>query len=130
MTTEEFNHLVHDRTEKIIAILASKAAEYAREDRLSNFKRAAAMMQVTPERALLGMLSKHIVSLLDMVDDLDHDRMNAPETWHEKLGDAINYFILLEGLIIERFNRDRVMRSALVDAADRIHSKSTKRHRR
>ncbi len=104
MTSEEFNHLVHDRTDKIKQILASKAAEYARGDRLSNFKRAAAMMQVTPERALLGMMAKHWVSLLDMVDDLDAEKINSHGKWDEKIGDSINYLILLEGLMLERFN--------------------------
>ncbi len=102
MTTEEFNRLVHERCEKIQAVLAAKSTEYARGDRLSNFKRAAAMMQETPERACAGMMAKHLVSVLDMIDDIDAGVSHSIDIWNEKLCDSMNYFILLEGLIHER----------------------------
>jgi len=102
MTTVEFNKLVSDRCEKIVSILSSKAEEYARGDRLSNFKRAAAALECTSERACIGMWMKHIVSVLDMVDDIERGRGWSMQKWEEKIGDAINYLILLEGLVRER----------------------------
>ncbi len=117
MTTEEFNLLVHTRCEKIQRVLATKAAEYARGDRLSNFKRAAAVVSSTPERALLGMMLKHWVSILDLINDLDTIRPIDSAIWDEKIGDSINYLILLEGLVGERIDvsvmRDTIMASAL-----------------
>ncbi len=105
MTSDDFKKILQDRMNQTWSILALKAKEYANDsDRLHNFKRAAAMQDTTPEKALIGMFVKHMVSIIDMVDDLAHDRHSRLETWDEKLGDAINYLILLEGLIVERYN--------------------------
>lgn len=103
MTDQEFDALVSSRQTKIANVLVSKAKEYARGDRLSNFKRAAAAMQCTPEQACVSFWMKHIVSILDMVNDLEEGKACAPQAmWEEKIGDAINYLILLEGLARER----------------------------
>jgi hypothetical protein len=105
MKADDFKKVLQERMNKTWGILALKAKEYASDsDRLHNFKRAAAMQNITPEKALIGMFAKHMVSIMDMVDDLDLDRHNRMETWDEKLGDAINYLALLEGLIVERHN--------------------------
>lgn len=53
---------------------------------------------------------KHIISILDMVDDLDHIKPSVKDSiflaklpqWDEKIGDAINYLILLRALVEER----------------------------
>ena len=104
MTFEEFNKLLDCRIETTKQVLASKNAEYARKnDKLSNFKRAASLEQSTPEKALSGMLTKHIISVYDMIDDLEQGKNGKIETWNEKIGDTINYMILLEALINERF---------------------------
>jgi hypothetical protein len=103
MTFEKFNELLNCRIETTKQVLANKNAEYARnDDKLSNFKRAASLGQCTPERALIGMLTKHIISVYDMIDDLDQNKVGKIETWNEKIGDTINYMILLEALINER----------------------------
>ncbi len=109
MTTDEFNRIVRIRCEKIMTTLTIKAAEYSRGDRLSNFKAAANFLECTPEKALMGMRVKHEVSIRDMVEDLKrgpHSHHWHPEKWDEKLGDSINYLILLEALIIERSQTD------------------------
>jgi hypothetical protein len=54
MTDQEFNDLVEARLAKIKDQLALKGEEYARGDRLSNFKKAAAALGCAPERALAG----------------------------------------------------------------------------
>lgn len=109
MNSDKFNEVVAHRTKKINEILAAKAMEYSREgDRLWNFKRAATGMLCTPEAALLGFMMKHIVSIIDMIDGLDKNPAQNKEDlalWDEKIGDAINYLVLLEGLIRERVDR-------------------------
>ncbi len=103
MNSKDFDDLVENRLEMIKVILISKGADYQRgEDRLSNFKRAASMLGTTPEKALLGMLAKHIVSVMDYTDDTAKGATILNSVWNEKLGDCINYFILLEGLVKER----------------------------
>lgn len=109
MTTEEFNKIVVDICEQTMSTLTTKAAEYARGDRLSNFKAAAGFLECTPEKALMGMRIKHEVSIRDMVEDLQRGPYGhhwALEKWDEKIGDSINYLILLKALIIERVKTD------------------------
>lgn len=104
MNEEKFSEILESRILKIREILGKKAGEYARNgDRLSNFKRAAAMLKSTPEKALVGAWSKHLTSILDMVDDLTSDVHSFAPMWEEKIGDAINYLILLEALLEERY---------------------------
>ena len=100
MTPENFDKLVERRTELIKSVLKSKAGEYATlGDRLHNFNRASDMLGVTKEKALVGMWTKHIVSILDIVDSGATPRA---EMLDEKIGDAINYLILLEACYADR----------------------------
>lgn len=106
MDTQEFmNSVLNNRLFLTEKVLGSKADEYARGDRLSNFKKAAQLMNCTPEKALFGFVAKHIVALSDFVNDLDSGVNQTPERWTEKTGDIINYMILLEALIIERVQK-------------------------
>lgn len=103
MKHEEFDELVTNRLSIAQDTLFTKSIEYCSEtDKLHNFKRAAAMEQCTPERALVGMVSKQIVSLLDMVDATDKGKIYPMALWTEKTTDTINYLILLEALVVER----------------------------
>ena len=81
-------------------LMLAKGKEYAEdeEDRLEHFKAAAALMGVTPEAALMGMLSKHLVSVSDMcMSGRRYDR----DRWREKLSDSINYLVLLGAIVTE-----------------------------
>lgn len=103
MNIQDFNRLVDERIEKIRSVLSKKAEEYATEDRLHNFKVAAKTLGVTSERALIGIYIKHFVSVLDLVDWIDNTPEKiTSEIVDEKIGDSINYHILLEGLLRER----------------------------
>lgn len=68
------------------------------EDILSQFKRAAMLTESTPRQALLGMLMKHLISLVDMCNSKDSYSL---ETWTEKITDTTNYLTLLKALVIE-----------------------------
>ena len=105
MTNEVFDITVENRLKLIKEILLRKRAEYAPNggDRLHNFNRAAEMLRVTPEAALVGMWTKHIISILDIVDNLDNS-VPSLEMIEEKIGDAINYLILLEAMLKDRWS--------------------------
>lgn len=104
MTTKVFDKIVDDRLRLTKNILSLKAGEYATsQDRLWNFRRAAKLSNNTPEQALLGMLTKHIISIYDMVDNVEANR--CKDAWQEKIGDAVSYLILLEALILERLGK-------------------------
>lgn len=100
MNSKNFNKLVEDSLDKVRGVLVKKTAEYnLDDDRLSVFKRAGALQKGSPEEALLGMLSKHIISIYDMVLSQDDYGM---EKWDEKCIDTINYMILLLALEKEK----------------------------
>lgn len=99
MLSNDFDQIVDSRVRKIVSTLASKGEEYASEDRLYNFKCAASITNTSPEQALLGMLSKHLVSVLDLISG---KLENTGAMVNEKIGDSINYLILLEALLTER----------------------------
>ena len=100
MRTDEFNNLVESKLEQIKAVLVKKTDEYnLDEDRLSVFKRAGALQNETAEEALLGMLTKHIISIYDMVKTGDDYPL---EKWDEKCIDSINYLLLLLALETEK----------------------------
>ena len=110
MTNEEFDKVVKERCKEIIRVLSSKAEEYAsNDDRMHNFNVAGRVLGTSPEKALFGMLMKHIVSVMDLVDKAEVDNTKGKavsvscELIDEKIGDTINYMILLEALLKKRF---------------------------
>ena len=105
MITGEFNQVVAKRVERINAVLTNKAKEYSSDtDRLHNFKVACQLSSqpITPEQALWGMMRKHLVSLIDIIDAIAKGIVPPDELRDEKIGDSINYLILHEALLIER----------------------------
>lgn len=104
MQAIRFNEVLFDQFAKMEAVLAAKADEYAVDnDRLSNFKKAAVLQGITPAQACHGMMTKHIVSVSDMAMSGKDYPM---EVWEEKIGDALNYYILLKALVVERHTAD------------------------
>ena len=99
MNEKEFQEIFKAQVEQCQKTLFRKGAEYATDqDRLHNFKVAAALQGESQMEALAGMMAKHIVSIFDMVKLHDAYDMSL---WDEKIGDAINYLILLKALLLE-----------------------------
>ena len=99
MTNKTFDELLANRLTKISEVLGTKAREYAAEgDRLHNFSVASRTNGNTKPEALWGMATKHLVSVLDLVRG---NLENTPENVNEKVGDLINYLILLEAVLQE-----------------------------
>ena len=99
-----FKEILESRIEKTRAVLSKKEAEYAEGgNRYHNFDEAAKLLNVSPEEALVGMWVKHVVSIFDMVRTISLENLAPPDSLvDEKIGDAINYLILLEGMIKRR----------------------------
>lgn len=102
MTVTEFEKCLESRIDKCKAVLLRKADEYATEDRLHNFKVAAKLQGVNPLTALAGMMAKHTVSVYDLIRDTEAGKTAPMEMWEEKIGDSINYLLLLTALIEEK----------------------------
>jgi hypothetical protein len=100
----KFADCIENRIHNIREVLLAKAEEYATEDnRFHNFDVAARILNITPEHALQGMMLKHIVSVFDLVEWAGTDtNMLTEQIIDEKIGDTINYLILLEGLLLRR----------------------------
>lgn len=99
MNGETFDQIFERQVKQSREILVDKAKQYANdEDRLHNFRVAAVLNGETEEQALWGMLSKHLVSVSDMVQK---DDFYPSEVWDEKIGDSINYLILLRAQVFE-----------------------------
>lgn len=108
MTLEQFEGVFEARIDLCRRVLIGKNQEYARGgDKLSNFKKASGMLGQTPEGALQGMMTKHQVSIADLIQDLDKGIHHPMSMWEEKIGDSINYLLLLRGLLEERYGNQR-----------------------
>ncbi len=109
MDQKFFDVVLENRIDLIKKVLSSKAKEYAgnrQVDRMHNFNRAAAMLNTTSERALVGMMAKHWVSVLDLVDNGAFNLsvpLSVPFV-EEKIGDSINSLILLEAILKEKIS--------------------------
>ncbi|MDX9917288.1 MAG: hypothetical protein RBT15_04655 [Gudongella sp.] len=86
--------------------LLDKQKEYSTEDKLHNFRISAQIQNITMEQALAGMLSKHTVSIYDMI--ASGDRYSV-EKWDEKINDHIVYFLLLRAIIEEKRTNEYVV---------------------
>jgi len=108
MTIEDFEVLARARFDNCMELLTTtKHVEYTRNnDKLYNFKRAGEILRCSPEQALLRMWIKQVVSIIDIVEDIDKGKLPTPEILAEKVGDGINYLPLLEALIVERVLND------------------------
>jgi len=87
-------------------ILAAKRQIYtAGHDPLHNFNVAAQIINCSPERALQGMMVKHLVFLFDVIDSVDtqpqSEFFNMGEI-DEKIVDIINYLVLLRKMLRQR----------------------------
>ena len=101
MNTEDFNKVIREQIKRCEATLCKKADEYATEDRLHNFKVAAGIQNCLPTTALAGMMAKHTVSVYDMIRGLEEGKSYPLELWDEKIGDSINYLLLLAAAVRE-----------------------------
>ena len=98
MDSDTFNAIVSEQQERSAKVLVSKAREYATEDRLHNFRIAAALGKTSLAEALAGMMAKHTVSIYDMCKSNDE---HSIEAWNEKITDHINYLLILRVVVEE-----------------------------
>ena len=116
MEHKKFNKLLDAAIKRIRGTLASKSVEYSTDsDKLYNFKRSGERRRKTPEEALMGMAEKHYTSITDIVEKIEAEnqkvglhiivrpRFLTRKKLEEKITDGINYYILLEALIKERY---------------------------
>jgi hypothetical protein len=116
VTNDVFAELLNRNISRCKDVLLRKQKEYATDDdRLHNFKIAAAFQQCTTEQALFGFLAKHLVSLSDMCKS---GEKYSEDIWDEKIGDSINYLLLLAVVVADgRENKIEDYRNPISDLA-------------
>ena len=120
MLAKDFETILNKIIEKMLALIAERREMYApgEDDRLYNFKESGRRQDCSPERALWGMLDKHIGCLQDIIKRLDKGLpLDRSEGYiSEKVGDTITYVALLEGLLMERHWSEEASKTKAVEA--------------
>ena len=99
MTREDFSRRVEKRIDLVRQSLLTKHKEYAKDDNVfRNFDEAAGGLSLHGSSAevLWSYMTKHLVSIKDIVAD---NKPVDPAVVSEKIGDIINYLILLEAML-------------------------------
>jgi len=125
MTREDFSKRVEKRIDLVRQTLLTKHKEYAKDDNVfRNFDEAAGGLSLhsTSAEVLWSYMTKHLVSIKDIVSD------NVPvdnAVVSEKIGDVINYLILLEAMLNEKGERHCKLKEAY--AKHKLYNKSIDR---
>ena len=102
MNNEMFNKVTEERIKMCVDVLCKKSDEYSTDnDKLHNFKVAGALQGCSDVKALGGMMCKHTVSIYDLINDFECGKNISIDLWNEKIGDSINYLLLLNAMIVE-----------------------------
>lgn len=106
MHNAEFERVVSQQMRRCSQLLLAKGKEYApgATDRLGAFKKAAAIQGCTQAYAALGMMTKHLVSVVDMIRS---GASYAEDVWDEKITDSINYLLLIRAIVEEESKSEK-----------------------
>jgi hypothetical protein len=116
MTREDFSNRVEKRIDLIRQTLLTKHKEYAQDDNVfRNFDEAAGgfSLHSTSAEVLWSYMTKHLVSIKDIVAE---NKAADPAVISEKIGDVINYLILLEAMLNEKGERHCKLKEAYAKA--------------
>ena len=100
----QLTKILENCIKKMKEVLSAKNKEYSDgEDRLANFRRSGGLQGICPEKALIGMWSKHVVSIIELAKWAEtEDPRLTEKIVDEKIIDAMNYLVLLRALLAER----------------------------
>tara|TARA_R100001463_G_scaffold61900_1_gene114765 strand:+ start:1343 stop:1660 length:318 start_codon:yes stop_codon:yes gene_type:complete len=103
MKIKEFKKLLENTFEKSRKTYDHKMNEYATDlDVFQSFKLGVGFsFQDTPEGVAWNYACKHFESIKNIISKVS-DEVPTDELLDEKIGDAINYLIIIKGLIKER----------------------------
>jgi hypothetical protein len=101
MNNTEFQKVIAQTFESMQKLTATKGEEYAEgktgSNQLQNFDRQAAELSIPPEKVLLVLLGKHMVSIQGWANGR---KMSEPI--EGRIDDAILYLLLLKGMVTRR----------------------------
>lgn len=105
MTSKLFDKVVNKTLNKCREVLTVKAKEYRRNDNpFHNFEVGAMKTNKTREQIIRYFALKHEISIEDIVNDIADGKLPNKAIVDEKIGDAINYLIILKASMLDRLN--------------------------
>jgi len=125
MTREDFSTRVEKRIDLIRQTLLTKHKEYAKDDNVfRNFDEAAGGLSLHGSSAevLWSYMTKHLVSMKDIVAD---NKPVDPTVVSEKIGDVINYLVLLEAMLNQQGEKHCKLKEAYEKS--KLYNKSVDR---
>lgn len=125
MTREDFSNRVEKRIDLVRQSLLTKHKEYAKDDNVfRNFDEAAGgfSLHSTSAEVLWSYMTKHLVSIKDIVAD---NKPVDPTVVSEKIGDVINYLILLEAMLNQQGEKHCKLKEAYEKS--KLYNKSVDR---
>lgn len=101
MNREDLEKLTTATFDEILRLQRGKGAEYSGDfDALSNFKRAAVRRAIHPMDVLMVYMDKHLDAINTFVKNTSKGQQpELSEPIQGRIDDAINYLLLLKGLI-------------------------------
>ena len=104
---DEFQLFFKKKLSEIEELILIKSKEYVRnQNRLHNFETGAKFTGQTRETVLYGFLLKHLVSLQDIVKDIELGKLPTKKLISEKTLDIIIYNIILHYSIEDKINNE------------------------
>ena len=125
MTREDFSRRVEKRIDLVRQSLLTKHKEYAKDDNVfRNFDEAAGGLSLHGSSAevLWSYMTKHLVSIKDIVAD---KKPVDASVVSEKIGDVINYLILLEAMLNQQGEKHCKLKEAYEKS--KLYNKSVDR---
>lgn len=125
MTREDFSNRVEKRIDLVRQSLLTKHKEYAKDDNVfRNFDEAAGGLSLHGSSAevLWSYMTKHLVSIKDIVAD---KKPVDTAVVSEKIGDVINYLILLEAMLNQQGEKHCKLKEAYEKS--KLYNKSVDR---
>lgn len=120
MDQKLYQQIIENMLKVCMDALISKNDEYAtKTDMLHNFRISATLQGLSIRKALSGMMSKHTVSVYDMINNSKSYDMKL---WEEKIKDSINYLLILRCVLEEERILKEEIRPSITKPTD------TKRH--
>lgn len=109
MTREDFyEQVVKRRMDLTKAVLDSKSCEYStQQSAFQNFEFSTGIsFHSTSPAVAWEFMVKHLTSIKDIIGDYEKSQsLPSVEKLEEKIGDAVNYLILIEGMLKEAISQ-------------------------
>lgn len=109
MTLEKQLEIFDTMTAKRRSILQKKGHDYANEDRLSNFKTAGAIINLSPEMVCLSLIATKVARLGTLISE---QKEPNNESIQDSILDLSNYSDLLNCILIEKSGKNNLFSSS------------------